>query len=301
MLTRVLVTGRSGQLARALQQAVWPPGYMVEARGRDSLDITDPRAVAAVLAEAPWAAVINGAAFTAVDLAESQRDLAFAVNARGPALLADICAKARIPLVHVSTDYVFDGRKVAAYAEDDQVNPISVYGLSKEAGESEIRARHSMHVILRTSWVFSSTGHNFVRAMLKLGRERSTLSIVADQRGRPTAAADLAAAIVRMVTSLVSGKSDGFGTFHFAGEGSINWYGFANAIFQQAAARGYSLTSELRAIATADYPTLASRPANSVLDTTRIETVYNIRPEPWAVGLSKVLDVLVNESSEHAS
>lgn len=301
MTTPVLVIGRSGQVAQALQQASWPKGYLVEVHGRETLDLTDRRAVAMIALQTRWAAVINAAAFTSVDKAESEPDLAFAVNAHGPALLADVCAQAGIPLIHISTDYVFDGTKAGAYVESDLVNPLSIYGMSKEAGESAIRERHALHVILRTSWVFSATGQNFVKTMLRLGRERQVLSIVADQYGRPTAAADIAAAIRTIVATLLAGKRDGFGTFHLAGAGATTWHMFANEIFRQAALRGLAPVPELAPISTADFPTPARRPANSVLDTARVEAVYNIVPRNWEAGLTEVLDILIGKPVKSAS
>jgi dTDP-4-dehydrorhamnose reductase len=293
MTTPILVIGRSGQVAQELMKVAWPADYLVETRGRDTLDVSDHRAIRRAVAEKQWAAVINAAAFTAVDKAEEERDLAFAVNASAPSHLAEACAGAGIPLVHISTDYVFDGTKTSPYVETDHVRPLSIYGLSKEAGEAAIRERHPMHVILRTSWIFSAAGQNFVKTMLRLGRERPALSIVVDQFGRPTAAADIASAIAKIVRAIGDGKYDGFGTFHFAGAGATTWHAFAKEIFEQANLRGLTSLPELSMIATADYPTPARRPVNSVLDTARIEAVYGITPRPWLIGLRDVLDTLI--------
>lgn len=289
---RVLVVGRTGQVARALCATAWGDGLAAEARGRDGLDLRDARAVADAIAQKPWAAVVNAAAYTAVDRAESEREAAFALNAEGPALLARACAGAGVPLVHISTDYVFDGEKTGAYTEGDPVNPLSVYGMSKEAGERAVRDAHDAHVILRTSWVFSETGQNFVKTILRLGRERSAVSVVADQHGRPTAASAVAAAVATIVSALHAGKRDGFGTFHFAGRGETTWHGFAEEILRRAAARRVLSVPELKAITTAEYPTPARRPRNSVLDTARIERIYGIAPRSWTDGLDAVLDKL---------
>jgi dTDP-4-dehydrorhamnose reductase len=294
----ILLIGRSGQVAQELMKAAWPEGYHVEARGRDRLDLRDLRAIRSAIAEAPWRGVINAAAYTAVDRAEQERSLAFALNAGAPAQLAEVCAEAHIPLVHISTDYVFDGAKTTPYVESDAVGPLSIYGLSKEAGESAIREHHPMHVILRTSWVFSVTGQNFVKTMLRLGREREGLSIVGDQFGRPTAAADIAGAIVKIVADLAAGRRDAFGTFHFAGAGATTWHEFAREIFAHASLRRLTRLPSLLPISTAEYPTPARRPANSVLDTNRIEVVYGISPRHWEVSLTEVLDHLSCEPPE---
>lgn len=296
---KVLVVGRSGQVAAALQQAAWPDGIMVEARGRNALDLRQPRAVAAAVAEGGWAAVVNAAGYTQVDRAESEPEQAFEVNRDGPAALAEACSRVGIPLVHVSTDYVFDGTKTKPYVETDLVNPVSVYGTSKAVGEAAVRAHLREHVILRTSWVFSAVGANFVKTMLRLGMEREELRIVDDQRGRPTAAFDVADAIVRVVTALLAGKTDGFGTFHLANAGATTWYGFAREIFRQAESRGLAPVPRLTAIPTSAYPTPARRPMNSVLETGRIARVYGIVPRRWEDALSETLDKLIGTVEAH--
>ena len=290
---KVLIVGRSGQLARALATAHWPDGTATELRGRPDVDLTDPRKIANAVASADWAAVVNAAAYTAVDRAEAEPDAAYAVNRDGPAALADACARGHIPLVHISTDYVFDGLKGSDYGEDDPVAPLSVYGASKAAGEAEIRARCPRHVIVRTAWLFSAGGENFVKTMLRLGAQRPELSIVHDQNGCPTAATDLAAAIVGIVNDLAAGRSDGYGTFHFVGHPATTWYGFATAIFAEARARGYPHAPRLVPIATAEYPQAARRPQRTVLDAARIESIYGIAPRPWRDGLGETLDRLV--------
>lgn len=298
---KILVVGRSGQVAQALTRTAWPRSLAVEAHGRESIDLCQPSSVATVIANARWAAVVNAAAYTAVDRAESEPDVAFAVNRDGPAALAAACAKAGIPLIHLSTDYVFDGTKAEPYREDDPVNPLSVYGASKAEGEAAVRAHLDAHVILRTAWVFSATGSNFVKTMLHLAAERTELSVVDDQRGCPSAAQDIARAIVRVTSALIDGKRDGFGTFHLAGAGLTTWHGFAREIFRQAALRGRTPPRRLKAIPTAAYPTPARRPANSMLDTARIAQVYGIVPRPWAEGLSETLDALLGPAAAHTA
>jgi dTDP-4-dehydrorhamnose reductase len=290
---RLLLIGRRGQVADAVQEAAAARGWDVVACGRDTPVATDPASLAATVAAGPWTAVINAAAYTAVDQAERAPDAAFALNRDLPAALARACAAAGLPLLHLSTDYVFDGTNTAPYAEDDPVNPLNVYGASKAAGEAAIRAVCPAHVILRTSWVFSGTGQNFVRTMLRLGAERPELAVVADQHGRPTAAADIAEALLDIVAALRAGKQDGFGTFHFAGAGPTTWHGFATAIFAAAARRTGAAPPLLRAIPTAAYPTEARRPPHSVLGTARIARVHGCVPRPWTLGLEAALDRLL--------
>lgn len=287
----VLIVGRSGQVATALQRAAWPAGLRPEARGRAELDLCDPAAVQAAVAERPWAAVVNAAAYTAVDQAESEAEAAYALNRDGPAALARTCRAAGLPLIHISTDYVFDGQKVGAWQEDDPINPQSVYGASKAAGEVEVRAALPQHVILRTAWVFSDTGHNFVKTMLRVGAKRDALRIVDDQQGCPTAADDIAAAIVTILDRLLAGRGE-YGTFHFANSGTTSWYSFARTIFEEVAVRGQAVPA-LSPIPTRDYLTPAARPMNSVLDCRRIGQVFGITPRPWAAALSDTLDSLL--------
>jgi dTDP-4-dehydrorhamnose reductase len=291
-LRRILIVGRSGQVATALRQAPWPSNYLVESLGRDVLDLSDSESVRHVLGQAGWHAVVNAAAYTHVDRAESEPELAFAVNRDGPAALASGCAREGIPLIHLSSDYVFDGTKDGPYTEHDAPRPLSVYGASKAAGEDAVRTRLDAHVILRTSWVFSSSGRNFVTTMLQRAAERSELAVVDDHQGRPSAASDIANAVVRIATALLDGKTDGFGTLHFAGAGATTWFGFAEEIFAQASLRGFRPVPRLVAIPTTAYPTPAQRPLNSVLATGRIATIYGIEPRPWQHGLSETLDAL---------
>jgi dTDP-4-dehydrorhamnose reductase len=283
-MKRILVIGRAGQLATALTEASWPADIAVAAHGRDRIDLAQPAAVReAVVAEKPDL-VINAAAYTAVDKAESEPELAFTVNRDGPAALAEACQAIGAPLIHVSTDYVFDGSKHGAYVEEDPVNPASVYGASKEAGESAIRARLPAHVIIRSSWIYAPMGQNFVRTMLRLGRERPELRVVDDQIGSPTAAEELARAVQGAAGALLAKGSD-YGTFHFAGSGSTSWFGLAQAIF--ALAEGPR--PRLIPIPTSGYPTPARRPANSVLDSSRFARLYGVTARPWRESLARCL------------
>lgn len=266
-------------MARALSET-GAPGLV--ALGRDRLDLRDPVAAETELERLRPAGVINAAAFTAVDKAESEPEEAFLLNRDGPAALARVCARIGAPLVHVSTDYLFDGTKTGPYAEDDPPAPLGVYGASKAAGEEAVQASGARAAILRTSWVYSATGANFVRTMLRLAAEgRKEVGVVADQIGRPTYAPDLAAACLAAL-----GHE---GIFHFAGAGEASWADFAEAIFAAAQARGLPHAA-VRRISTADYPTPARRPANSVLSTAKIEAVLGLHPRPWREALELCMD-----------
>jgi dTDP-4-dehydrorhamnose reductase len=284
---KLLVLGAGGQVGHELYRLAWPAGYSITAFDRSGVDIAQREAVfAAVVRERPDI-VINAAAYTAVDRAESEPDIAWASNCTGPANLAAVCRDVGIPLIHLSTDYVFDGSKAGAYREDDPVKPLGVYGKSKEAGDQAVRGALAHHVILRTAWVYSGHGHNFVKTMLRLAGERPVLRVVADQIGSPTSAGDIAAAIAAIVQQLDAGNSS-WGTYHFAGGGAVSWHGFAQAIFELAFPwRGPPPLVE--AITTADYPTPARRPANSVLDCRRIGEAFRIVPRPWREALAEVI------------
>ncbi len=284
----VLVVGETGQLARELARAAWAPEVELTFAGREIIDLARPETATAVVGALKPDVVVNAAAYTAVDKAENDEEHAFVVNRDGPAALARAATAAGAPLIHVSTDYVFDGTKTGPYVEDDPVAPVSVYGRSKEAGERAVREAAPRHIILRTAWVYSPFGNNFVKTMLKYGAEREEMRVVADQHGCPTAAADIAAAIVRLAAA-----EAGWGTFHYSGAGPTTWHGFAEAIFAGAAARGFKVPARVAAIGTADYPTPAARPANSVLDCTKIARVHGIVARDWREALEGCLDTLI--------
>jgi len=289
---RVVVLGSRGQLACELQRARWPAGTEVVAAGTAQIDLARPATLAPLLAATRPDVVINAAAYTAVDQAESEPGIAHAVNRDGPAHLADLCQRRRIPLLHLSTDYVFDGTKPAAYREDDPVCPINVYGASKAAGEEAVRAGTHRHVIVRTAWVYSAVGHNFVKTMLRLGRQRDEIGVVNDQWGNPTAAADLAAALVT-VAGRVAGQEDApWGTYHFAGTGATTWHGLAEALFCHLL-RETGRRPKLHALTTAQYPTPARRPANSRLACSRFGQVFGLTAPPWQESLTPVLAELL--------
>ena len=288
---KVLVFGAGGQIGREVCRAPWPPRYAVLALDKNAVDITRSAAVTAVLARERPDLAINLAAYTAVDRAESEPEAAWAVNCAGAAHVAAACDESATPLIHLSTDYVFDGRKTEAYLEDDAVGPLNIYGRSKEAGERAVRAALAWHVIFRTAWVFGAYGANFVKTMLRIRTERPVLRVVADQRGCPTAAADIAAALVVIAEHIERGETK-WGTYHFAGARAVSWHGFAEAIFNLAASQ-LTTCPRIEAITTDQYPTPARRPMNSVLDCQKIKGAFGISPPPWRTALAKVIRELV--------
>jgi dTDP-4-dehydrorhamnose reductase len=291
---RILVVGGAGQVGYELTRAAWPTGLTPEFVGRDRLDLAHTDAVKQTVRAIRPGIVINAAAFTAVDAAETNRDAAFAVNRDGPAALAEICQEIGAALIHYSTDYVYDGAKSGLYLEDDPISPMSVYGASKAAGDAAVAERLDRHVILRTSWVYAPIGHNFVKTMLRLGGERDELRIVDDQHGIPTAAADLARVAIAVGAALAAGRSDGFGTFHACGSGAATtWHGFACEIFRGAAERGAKTPRVVHPITTAEYPLPASRPKNSALDCDKIARTYGLAATPWRIALSSCLNELL--------
>jgi dTDP-4-dehydrorhamnose reductase len=285
---KVLQFGASGQLARELLARAAGANLDIEALGRADVDLTDAAAVSEAVRNTQADLVINAAAYTAVDRAESEEALAFAVNAAAPEAMARACAERGLPLVYVSTDYVFDGEKAGAWIEDDTVCPINAYGRSKAAGEAAIAEAGARAMIVRTSWLFSPYGANFVKTMLKLARDRPRLSVVDDQHGRPTAVGDLADFILSTAPRLVDGDDCATGAFHFAGAGTVTWRGFAEVIVAMSSGPRPAVDP----IATADYPTPARRPRNSELDCGKIERVFGVRPRPWRDGLAETLERL---------
>ena len=291
-MSEILLTGGSGQVGTALRQLSWPDGVALVAPGRAALDLADPAALAAAVHSRPWALVINCAAYTAVDKAESDVVPAWTANALAPAALAAATAQKNIPILQVSTDYVFDGAKATPYVETDPVGPLGVYGASKEGGEQAVRTANPRHLILRTAWVVSATGSNFVKTMLRLGADRPLLRVVADQHGCPSSAADVAAAIATIAALQINDANCPRGTYHFTNADETTWHGFAQEIFRQAAARG-GPSPQLVAIATAQFPTPARRPANSRLSSAKIARDFGIAPQPWQAALGQILAQLL--------
>jgi len=286
----VLIVGRSGQVATELR-ALLPDAVALEP---PDLDIASAESVAAAIAAHRPDIVVNAAAYTAVDRAESEPALAYAINADGPAFLGAATAAAGIPVLHLSTDYVFDGAKGAPYTEADATNPLGIYGASKLAGEQRLHAANPRATTLRTAWVCSAHGANFVKTMLRLAADRPVLRVVADQHGAPTFAADLARAIVALLPRLVAAPAGDpcFGVFHYAGVPHTTWHGFATAIMAGLAARGHAAPT-VEAITTADYPTPTRRPADGRLDTTRAATILGLAAPDWRPALADCLDRLL--------
>jgi dTDP-4-dehydrorhamnose reductase len=283
-----LLLGGSGQLGIELQRLTWPDGVRLIAPPRQEVDLERSDSLRDVVAARPWTSVINCAAYTAVDRAETDRDRAWQVNAIAPKVLAEATAARGISLIQMSTDYVFDGEKRGAYVEDDPTSPLNLYGESKVEGERAVRMENHRHVVVRTSWIFSAHGTNFVKTMLRLGRERPSLRIVADQHGCPTAAIDLAGALKALVLKLISSGAPAYGTFHLCNAESTTWYDFAKAIFVEAAISGMP-SPALEPITTADYPTAARRPFNSTLDCSRVRRAYGITLRSWRPALRETL------------
>lgn len=292
---KILLAGAGGQVGWEIARKAAGRGFTMESRVRSELDITHPEAVQAAIRQVRPDLLINAAAYTKVDQAESEPDVAFLGNATGPGLLAECCADAGIPMIHISTDYVFDGTKGAAYSESDPISPLGIYGKSKADGEAAVREHLSRHIILRTSWVYGVHGGNFVKTMLRLGRERDHLRVVDDQSGCPTAAADIANTILTFAGRIETGDSIAWGTYHYCGKGVVTWHGFADEIFRIAGRHGYGPTPEISPIPSSEYPTPARRPPYSALDTRRITDVYDIHPRPWQESLGEVVKEIMAE------
>ncbi|WP_108258920.1 dTDP-4-dehydrorhamnose reductase [Mangrovicoccus ximenensis] len=286
---KILVFGRTGQLATEVQRRAGP--HELDIRGSQDADFTDPEACAAIIAATDADAVINTSAYTAVDKAESDGDTARLVNAATPARLAEAAAAKGIPFVHVSTDYVFDGSGDRPFAPDHPTAPLGAYGRTKLEGEEAIRAAGGTHAILRTSWVVSAHGNNFVKTMLRLGRERDRLTIVADQIGGPTPAAALADACLAAAEQLAADPSKS-GTYHVSGGPDVSWADFAREIFAQA-----GISCEVADIPSSDYPTPAKRPLNSRMDNSATEAAFGFPRPDWKAGLADILADLAEDKA----
>jgi dTDP-4-dehydrorhamnose reductase len=294
----ILILGGAGQVGTELQApGLWEANVRLHAPTRGELDITDGAALAAALGQRPYAAVVNTAAYTAVDKAESDIAAAWSLNAVAPALLAAATARAGIPLVHVSTDYVFDGAGTGACTPETPVNPRSVYGASKAAGEMAVRSANPRHAIIRTAWVVSPHRGNFVKTMLRLSAERDRLSVVDDQRGNPTSAGDLAAGLAVIAQRLAADPGAPTGTHHFVNAGATTWCGFAKRIVAAAARRG-GRDIPVDPIPTSAFPTPARRPANSQLSTESLAQAYGLTPRPWTEALEDILDRLIGPGQQ---
>ena len=284
---KILLAGGSGQLAQELQPILLSSGEVI-AVDRTRLDLSQPESIRQAMAEIQPDLVVNAAAYTAVDKAENEPELAHAVNGIAPGIFAEECEKRGASLIHFSTDYVFDGSRGSAYLETDITNPLGTYGKSKLAGEEAIRNAVNRHIIIRTAWVYGNGGKgNFVKTMLRLGKEREEIRVVADQIGSPTWTGDLAAAVSQIIPQI---KPEIFGTYQYTNSGVCSWYDFAIAIFEEAEKLGFTLkVQRVIPITTAEYPTPAKRPAFSVLSTVKISAILGTYPPHWRQGLRQML------------
>ncbi len=289
-MTNLLIIGSTGQLGWELCRQGEDQGFDLISLDLPEFDITDQAAVFRTVLQSNADLVVNASAYTAVDKAESEPELAFAVNCDGPSYLASACAETGIPLIHVSTDYVFDGQKEGPYLETDPVCPIGVYGKSKAEGEEKVRSNLKEHIIIRTSWLYGVHGNNFVKTVLRLGKEKDELGVVDDQYGCPTYAADLAEAILKITSHIGEGKSIPWGTYHYCGGGSTTWYGFASKIFAIAKEYENLKIKKVIPIKTSEYPTPAKRPKNSIMDCAALERNFGIVPEAWDMSLKRMLN-----------
>jgi dTDP-4-dehydrorhamnose reductase len=282
-MIKALVTGGNGQLAQSLKDVVNHQDELdVDFQDLPDLDITNKQQLESYFSNNELDYCINCAAYTAVDLAEEQSDLAYAVNAEGPKYLAEVCQKHQVTLIHISTDFVFDGQKRIPYLETDAPNPLSVYGASKLQGERSIQETTEAYFIIRTSWLYSEYGKNFMKTMLSLSETLNEISVVSDQIGSPTYAGDLAEVLIQIVLS----SSTNYGVYHYSNSGTISWYDFAVEIFKQ-----FGKTIEVKPIKTKDYPTAAKRPKFSALNTIKIENNFDCTIKDWQRSLNKVIQI----------
>lgn len=292
----ILVTGGAGQVGVELQSLHWPDGVVIHAPGRDELDLAELASIRSAFARAPYAAVINCGAWTAVDQAESEVTDAFKANALGPAALADLTRAADVPLIQVSTDYVFDGRSDRPYVEEDATGPLGVYGASKLAGEWAVRRGNPRSVILRTAWIVSAHRSNFLKTMLRLASEQSCLHLVDDQHGCPTGARDIATVLGTIVLRMIADPRAPTGVYHFVNAGETTWAGLAEEILERSAHIG-GPTARIEKIATAGYPTPARRPANSRLSIEKLTRDYGVIARPWQSAVAETVAELHTERS----
>ena len=285
----ILITGAHGQVGqevtdqgRLLGLHLWPTDI-------DELDITNAIAVASFIKKHQISVIVNAAAYTAVDRAETDADLARLINRNGPATLAQACADAGCTLIHISTDYVYDGRKTTPYLEDDPVSPTGIYGATKAEGDQEVQRLLKQHVILRTAWLYSVHGQNFVKTILNLAREREHLNVVADQTGCPTSAVDLASAILDIIIKIRDAHAVTWGIYHYCGAGQTTWYELAKTILKLAGKYENFALKTIQPITTDQYPTPAARPLYSVLDCTKIKKTLGIHPVDWQTSLNQTV------------
>lgn len=294
---RIAVTGSNGQVVRSLVERAAGSYFDVICIGRPALDLGAPDTIDSALASIAADVLLSAAAYTDVNKAEAESDLADRVNGRAPGLLAARANALGIPLIHLSTDYVFDGAKPDPYTEQDQIHPLNAYGRSKAAGERAVAAAHSRHVILRTSWVYSPFNRNFVRTMLELARKQDAVRVVADQTGNPTAATDIADGILAVAHNLIAEHGEErYGTFHMAAAGSASWAEFARAVFSASAERG-GPAARVVPIASAEYQAPAQRPANSRLDCAKIARVHGVSLPRWQSSLGRCVGRILEQAA----
>lgn len=296
----LLVAGKSGQLACCLRDAAARRNVWLETVGRPDLDLQSSAGIDDLVAAIAPSAIINAAAYTAVDQAEAEPQRAFEINRDGAVRLAFAAKKRAIPFIHISTDYVFDGCKPSPYTEGDIAAPLNVYGRSKREGEIAVLDAYPRAVVIRTSWLYGPYGQNFVRTMLRLSATQTSVRVVNDQQGTPTSAPDLAEGLLDIVKQLDANRGgETAGIFHLAGQGETTWHGFAEAIFASLARRGQSVP-RLQDITTAEYPTPARRPQNSCLDSSKAARVFGVRLAPWRASLERCLDPLAMQMESPA-
>lgn len=288
---KIIITGAKGQLGSDLVPRLNMAGHEVIGFGSKELDITSAEQTLKAVKDLSPECIINCGAYTKVDLAEKEKESAFAVNQTGAANLADAAEAAGAALIHVSTDFVFDGDKATPYSETDKTNPLSIYGASKLAGEEEIIKRTDKHFIVRTSWLYGTGGNNFVKTILRLAAERESLRIVYDQAGSPTWTADLASALLNIVKSVETGEKK-YGVYHYSNEGVASWYDFAHMILEETARRADFKCRNLEPILTSEYPTPARRPAYSVFNKSKIKKEFGISIPHWRVSLRGMINEL---------
>ena len=290
---KILITGAQGQVGKELVSIANQRGFDVIAAGQTELDITQLKNIKSYFEVHQPDLVINAAAYTAVNKAEEEQDIAYAINRDGAANLAAVSKEKNIPLLHISTDYVFDGTKSEAYSENDAVSPLGIYGISKWQGEETIRQTLPEHIILRVAWVFGAQGNNFVKTMLRLAKDRDELSVVADQFGRPSPAKDIAKTLIILAEQYQKEKTLEWGTYHYCGDEKVSWCGFAKEILKQAKEQGLiEKDIKVNAITTAEYQDPTKRPANSVLDCEKIKNTFGIEMPSWKESLNQVLTEL---------
>ncbi|WP_306150199.1 MULTISPECIES: dTDP-4-dehydrorhamnose reductase [unclassified Roseibium] len=298
-MTRILITGGTGQVGGSLGNLNWPEGTELVLPSRSEFDLSNADQISTYVRDGGFDAIISSGAYTAVDKAEDDLLTAFKVNGLAPAAFAEAAKELDIPLVHISTDYVFDGAKTGRYVETDPIDPQGVYGASKAAGELAIQSSGCRHVILRTAWVFSAIGANFVKTMIRLA-DRPQLTVVDDQTGCPTAAPGIARAAQAIILRQLTDKDVPSGVYHYCGDEAVTWFGFASEIFRLLEARGLAVPA-VAPIPTKDYPTPAKRPANSALDTSRLTQDFGIEPCQWRAALASTVEELMGDKEKGLS